>query len=410
MPAAPLNPDSRLTLVSLAALVALGPLSVDMYLPAMPAMQRELNTDIAHMHLTLSAYLWGFAVFHLACGPLADRYGRRPLLLGGTLLFILASAGCALAQSVEQLTAFRVVQGIGACVGPTLARTIARDVFGPRDAARALSLIAMLMALAPAIAPGLGGIMLRYVAWPSVFVFLCLYGAAVLVIIWHMIPETLPAPQGISPAAIGHNYLLLLRDPVFLPVATGSALVYAGLTTYLASSGFVFIDMLGVPLEFFGLIFLTSVIGYMSGSALSARLAARFRPPQVLLGGALLGVGASASMLALHLLAPASVLAIVIPMTFYSASMGLVMPHAMAMAMEHHPLIAATTSSLFGFIQMGIAAALTGAVGTALTHTPQPMIVAMLAATALTLALVLRARAVVKQQTPAITETEIVHP
>ena len=405
MPAA-LDPNSRFTLLCLAGLVALGPLSVDMYLPAMPAMQRELNTDIAHMHLTLSAYLWGFAVFHLACGPLADRYGRRPLLLGGTLLFVLASAGCALAQSVEQLTLFRVIQGVGACVGPTLARTITRDVFGPRDAARALSLIAMLMALAPAIAPGLGGIMLRYVAWPSVFVFLGAYGLVVIAIVWYRIPETLPEPQSLAPAAILRNYLLLLRDPIFLPVATASALVYAGLTVYLASSGFVFIDMLGVSVEFFGLIFLTSVIGYMAGSALSARLASRFSPAQVVLGGALLGVGASAAMLGLHQLAPGSILAIMLPMTFYAAALGLVMPNAMAMALEHHPFIAATTSSLFGFIQMGIAAALTGLVGAVMTTTPQPMIVAMLAATALTLALVLRARSIVHSDNPPTVNPE----
>jgi DHA1 family bicyclomycin/chloramphenicol resistance-like MFS transporter len=398
MPAPTLHPESRLTLAFLAAIVALGPLSVDMYLPAMPAMQRELDTDIAHMHLTLSAYLWGFALFHLVCGPLADRYGRRPLLLGGTSLFVLASAGCALSQSVEQLTAFRFVQGIGACVGPTLARTITRDVFGPRGAARALSLIAMLMALAPAIAPGLGGIMLRFVSWPSVFVFLGVYALGVLWIIWYRIPETLPAPQSLAPAAIGRNYLMLLRDPVFLPVAVASALVYAGLTTYLASSGFVFIDMLGVPVEYFGLIFLTSVIGYMAGSALSARLASRYAPRQVLRGGALLGVVASLSMLAGHAAAPASVLAIVLPMTFYAAALGMVMPHAMAMALEHFPHIAATTSALFGFLQMGLAALITGAVGAVLSTQPMPMIIAMLLATAIALALALRAGIAVRQR------------
>lgn len=407
MPAPTLQPESRLTLAFLAAIVALGPLSVDMYLPAMPAMQRELGTDIVHMHLTLSAYLWGFALFHLACGPLADRYGRKPLLLGGMALFVLASAGCALSQSVEQLTAFRFIQGIGACVGPTLARTITRDVFGPRGAARALSLIAMLMALAPAIAPGLGGIMLRFVSWSSVFIFLAVYALGVLWIIWYRIPETLPAPQSLAPLAIGRNYLMLLRDPVFLPVALASALVYAGLTTYLASSGFVFIDMLGVPVEYFGLIFLTSVIGYMAGSALSARLASRYAPRQVLRGGALLGVLSSIVMLSAHAAAPSSVLAIVLPMTFYAAALGLVMPHAMAMALEHFPQIAATTSALFGFLQMGLAALITGAVGAVLKTQPMPMIVAMLLATAVALFLALRAGTAVKQRERAELTEEV---
>ena len=397
MPPAPLNPDSRLMLFFLAAMVALGPLSVDMYLPAMPTMQRELGSDIAAMHLTLSAYLWGFAIFHLACGPLADRYGRRPLLLAGTGLFVLASAGCALSTTVEQLTVYRFVQGIGACVGPTLGRTITRDVFGPRDAARALSLIAMLMALAPAVAPGLGGIMLRWVPWPSVFVFLGVYAAVIMVLIWRYLPETLPAPQSLAPGAIARNFLRLLRDPLFMPAATGSALVYAGLTCYLASSGFVFIDMLGVSVEFFGLIFLTTVIGYIAGSALSARLASHHEPREVMLWGAILGVSASAAMLVLQSLAPHSTLPIVVPMTFYAAGMGMLMPNAMALSMEYHPLIAATAAALFGFIQMTLAAILTGVVGAAIQETPQPMIIAMLGATALTLVLALRARTVAAQ-------------
>jgi DHA1 family bicyclomycin/chloramphenicol resistance-like MFS transporter len=392
MSAAPLNPDSRLTLAFLATLVALGPLSIDMYLPAMPAMQRAFDTDVVHMHLTLSAYLWGFAVFHLACGPLADRYGRRPLLIGGTLLFVAASAGCALSSSVEQLTLFRFIQGIGACVGPTLARTITRDVFGPRGAARALSLIAMLMALAPAVAPGLGGILLRYVSWPSVFVFLGAYGVVVLWIVWRRIPETLPAPQSLRPLAIAGNFTLLLRDPVFLSVATASALVHAGLTAYLASSGFVFIDMLGVPVEYFGFIFLSMVIGYMSGSALSARLASRHAPPQVLLGGVLLGVVAMLCMLLAHLAAPASVAAIVLPMTLYAVALGMTLPHAMAMTLEHFPLIAATTSALFGFLQMGLSAVITAGVGVVLSTSPRPMVYTMLGCTILALLLVLRAR------------------
>jgi DHA1 family bicyclomycin/chloramphenicol resistance-like MFS transporter len=393
MPTPSFSPDSRLTLLFLAALVALGPLSVDMYLPAMPAMQKAFATDIGSMHLTLSAYLWGFALFHLFCGPLADRYGRKPLLLTGTALFVLASLGCALSSTVTELTAYRFVQGIGACVGPTLARTITRDVFGPRGAARALSLIAMLMALAPAIAPGLGGVLLRYVEWPMVFFFLALYGAAVLWIVSYRIPETLPEPQSLRPKNIAANYLLLLRDPVFLPIATASALVYSGLMTYLVCSGFVFIEMLGVPVEYFGLIFLTSVIGYMSGSALSARLAAGQPPARVVLGGGLVAAGSSLAMLIAHLAANDSVLALVLPMTFYAAALGLVMPQAMAMAMEHFPKIAATNSSLFGFLQMGLSALITAGVGAVLVSSPLPMILTMVATEVLALGLIVYARA-----------------
>ena len=178
-----LHPDSPWLLALLAAMVALGPLSVDMYLPAMPRMMTALNTDIWHMHLTLSTYLTGFAIFHLACGPLADRFGRKPILIGGTVLFVAASIGCSLSTTVDELLVYRFIQGIGACVGPTLARAVARDIFGPTRAARALSLIAMLMALAPAVAPTMGSILLLWLPWPIVFIFLAIYGATMIVLI-----------------------------------------------------------------------------------------------------------------------------------------------------------------------------------------------------------------------------------
>lgn len=371
--------DSPRLLALLAALAALGPLTVDMYLPAMPGMRRDFGTDIAHMHLTVSAYLWGFALFHLVCGPLADRFGRRPVLLGGTLLFIGASLGCAQSGSVVELIAFRFMQGLGACVGPTLARTVARDVYGPTRAARALSLIAMLMALAPAVAPGLGGIMLRFVPWPSVFLFLAGYGAAIALLVFRYLPETLPAPQSLHPVRIAANYGELLLHPAFLTVSVAGALVYAGLMAYLASSGFVFVDMLGVPLHLFGLIFLTTVIGYMAGSALSARLASRLCSETVLLIGTAVAVGSNGSMLVAHLLAPASVLALVLPMTFFAVSMGLVLPHAMGIALRPFPHIAGTASSMLGFVQMGLSAVVSAGVGTLLQGSPLPLILSMLA-------------------------------
>ena len=271
MTTAPLPHDSPQLLALLAALVALGPLTVDMYLPAMPQMMVALNTDIAHMHMTLSAYLTGFAVFHLACGSLADRYGRRPVLLAGTALFVLASIGCALASHVDELFWYRFLQGIGACVGPTLARAIVRDVFGADRAARALSIIAMLMALAPAVAPALGGIMLLYFPWSSIFFFLALYGGSVTLLVYRYLGETLPEQQSLHPAKIGRNYAELLVNRYFISVSVASSLIYGGLLVYLSSSSFVFITMFGVPAEYYGLIFISSVIGYILGSALSAR-------------------------------------------------------------------------------------------------------------------------------------------
>lgn len=372
-----LTPESPWLLALLAALVALGPLSVDMYLPAMPAMTRALDTDISHMHLTLSAYLAGFAVFHLACGPLADRFGRKPILTGGTLIFVAAALGCATATSVEELLLFRFLQGVGACVGPTLARTVTRDLFGPRRAARALSLIAMLMALAPAVAPLLGGFVLLVLPWPVIFGFLATYGALMIVLLQVYLPESLPERQSLHPMAILRNYGELFADPRYLFLTTGSALVYSGLMAYLSSSSFIYIDMLGVPVQYFGFIFVSTVAGYMVGSALSARMSSNYDSEQTVVIGAALCVASTFIMWTGNVLLPSSVMILVLPMTLYATGMGLVLPNAMAVALAPFPHIAGTASSLMGFIQMGLAAACSAVAGQVLRDSPQPVLAAM---------------------------------
>jgi DHA1 family bicyclomycin/chloramphenicol resistance-like MFS transporter len=369
-----LQPDSPWLLALLAALVALGPLSVDVYLPAMPTMMAALGTDISHMHLTLSTYLTGFALFHLVCGPLADRFGRKPIMIGGTVLFVIACLGCSLSSTIEELLLFRFFQGVGACVGPTLARAVARDVFGPTDAARALSLIAMLMALAPAIAPTMGGIMMLWLPWPSIFVFLAVYGAAMILLIHVFLAESLPRRQSLHPLAIVRNFSQLFRSPMFITATFASGFIYAGLLAYLSSSSFIYIDMLGVPVEYFGFIFLTSVVGYMAGSALSARLSRSYDSELTALVGAALAAGSTGAMWLGADLLPTSIAVLVVPMMFYSTGIGLVLPNTMAVALRPFPQIAATASALLGFIQMSLSAAATALVGAYLKDTPAPML------------------------------------
>lgn len=395
-----LHRESPRLLLLLAALAALGPLSVDMYLPAMPAMMVALGASIGEMHLTLSSYLAGFALFHLACGPLADRFGRKPVLLGGTALFVASCIGCSLASTVNELLLFRFLQGVGACVGPTLARTIARDVFGPVRAARALSLIAMLMALAPAVAPTLGGFMLTVLPWPSIFLFLCAYGALMILLINTLLPESLPEVQSLHPAVIVRNYGALLVDPFYLSVTLVGGLVYAGLMMYLSSSSFVYIGMFGVPLKYFGLIFLTSVVGYIVGSGISARLTTHHDSEQVMLLGIVLAVLSCALMVAGAYLLPDSVLALVLPMALFSTALGLVLPHAMAIALRPFPHMAGTASALMGFIQMSLSASASALVGVFLQDTPMPLVWSMLLASLAALVLGLRAHRLYRAAKP----------
>jgi DHA1 family bicyclomycin/chloramphenicol resistance-like MFS transporter len=382
-----LHPDSPWLLALLAALVALGPLSVDVYLPAMPTMMAALDTDIRHMHLTLSSYLTGFALFHLACGPLADRFGRKPILIGGTVLFVAACVGCSLSETIDELVFFRFIQGVGACVGPTLARAVARDIFGPTRAARALSLIAMMMALAPAIAPAMGGVMMLWLPWPSIFVFLAVYGIAMIMLIHVFLGESLPQRQSLHPLSILVNYGTLLRSPMFLMATFASGFLYAGFLAYLASSGFVYIDMLGVPVEYFGLTFITSVLGYMTGSGLSARLTNSYTSEQIVLAGAALAAVAAGTVWIGAQLLPDSIAVMMLPMMFYCMGIGLMLPNAMAIALSPFPYIAGTASALLGFVQMSLSAFATAIVGNYLVDSPAPVLNFMLAISGLALLL-----------------------
>ena len=366
-------------LILLAALVALGPLTIDMYLPAMPGMVDALGTDTSRVQLTLSAYLLGFSIFHLVCGPLADRYGRRPVLLGGLALYIVATIACASAQTIDELILYRFIQGIAACVGPTLGRAMARDLFGPNGAARALAYIAMIMALAPAVAPSLGGIMLQFLPWPSVFIALAAYALLIAVLVYARLPESLPSVQAIHPLNIARNYLTLMRHSQYRTTTLASAMLYAGMVAFLSGSSFICIDMMGVPTTWFGSLFLTTVAGYIAGNALSTRLALGRSSERVMWLGIQLAIAGGALMLIASELwfHPVS---IIVPMALYSTALGMVLPHAMATALRPFPHMAGTASALFGFVQMGLSAASGALVGAWLTDSARPMALTILAA------------------------------
>ena len=187
-----LAPASIYTTALIASLVALGPLSTDMYLPAFPALKAAFSADIDQVQRTLSVFMLGFALAQLVYGPLSDRFGRKPVLAAGIGLFFLSSLGILFARSIEELTLLRLLQAIGGSAGPVLGRAMVRDIHGPRESARLLSYIATAMALAPAAAPVLGGFMTVWFGWSSIFLFLACYGLLGLVLLQLLVPETAP--------------------------------------------------------------------------------------------------------------------------------------------------------------------------------------------------------------------------
>jgi len=223
--------------------------------------------------------------------------------------------------------------------------------------------------------------------WPSIFVFLAVYGIAMIMLIHVFLGESLPQRQSLHPLSILVNYGTLLRSPMFLMATFASGFMYAGFLAYLASSGFVYIDMLGVPVEYFGLTFITSVLGYMAGSGLSARLTKRYTSEQMVLAGAALAAVAAGTVWIGAQLLPDSIAVMMLPMMFYCMGIGLILPNAMAIALSPFPYIAATASALLGFVQMSLSAFATAIVGNYLVDSPAPVLNFMLAISGLALLL-----------------------
>ena len=377
-----INPTSIAFTMSIAALVALGPLSTDMYLPALPGLVDEFSTDAGRVQLTLSLFLAGFAVAQIVYGPLSDRFGRKPVLLGGLLLFVAASIACALATSIDMLIFARFLQALGGSAGPVLGRAIVRDIHGPAESARVLSHIGSAMALAPAFAPILGGYMSAYIGWASIFWFLALFGFLGVALLQFGIAETAPEehrhPRPVR--AIVADYGHLLADPGYLGYTLMCTFAYAGLFAFLSGSSFVIIEYFGVSKQNFGLLFMLVVAGYISGTMLGARLSRRYDFRRLVAAGSLVLLLAGGAMLIIAINQPRHVLSIVLPMMVFMHGVGLVMPQSMAGALANYPHIAGSASGLLGFVQMSAAGVLGVVVGHSYDGTP----VAMAAAIAIT--------------------------
>ncbi|WP_042696073.1 multidrug effflux MFS transporter, partial [Azospirillum sp. B506] len=259
------RPDSLSIRILLTALVAFGPLSTDLYLPSLPALVRIFGTDVATVQLTLSIFLVGFAVSQLVYGPMSDRFGRRPTLLVGVSIYLVASAVCAMTSSIEALIAARFFQALGACCGPVVARAVVRDVFGRDRAATVLAYMSMAMALAPAVGPMLGGVLTEGFGWRANFVLLTIFACGILGTIWSMLDETNTHrdEEALQPGRLAANYLLLLRNRGFVGYVLVVAFSYSGIFSFISGSSFVLIEQLHLTPAQYGAGFGAVVLGYM---------------------------------------------------------------------------------------------------------------------------------------------------
>ncbi len=364
--------NQKSLLVILATIIALGPLTIDLYLPAFPTIKLFFAADLSQVQLTLSSYLLGFALFHLVCGPLSDRFGRRPLLLVGLGLYIIASAICALATSIEQLIFFRFIQGISACVAPVIGRAIVRDVFSAKDATRALAIVSSIMAIAPVTAPTIGSLLLELGTWQWTFLFLSAAGILTWLITFFCIKESLHTPQAFTFNNISNNMRKLLTDKIYMgSVLTGSFL-YAPLFAFLSVAAFIMIDYYHVPRMLFGAYFMFIVLGFVIGNFFTAKMSGSL-PWQLFFKVGLSTAFIASLLLILGIEHWHHPLAIVLPMLMLAFTIGLVSPISMGLALTNYPHMAATASALIGFLQMSVASASGFIAGIMLKDHPMPL-------------------------------------
>lgn len=352
------------SLALLGALTALTPLAIDAYLPALPALARDLEATSSATQLSLTALLVGLAIGQLVAGPWSDAVGRRLPVLVGTLGFALASLACAFAPSIEVLIACRLLQGAFGAAGVVCGRAVMRDLFEGPALARALSQLVLVMGLAPVLAPVLGGQLLTVTSWRGVFVALAVFGVALLVVTWWRMTETLP-PERRRPGGIlatVRTFGVLLRDRPFVCHVVASGLGFAALFAYLSGSSFVLQAGYGLTPQEFSFAFAANAVGFVVASQLGARAVRRTGARALLLTGAAMQVSGGLVVLVAALTdAP---LAVLLPGLFLVvAAIGLISPNATALALADHGAVAGAASALLGlfsFLVAGIIAPLVG--------------------------------------------------
>lgn len=361
--------------VVLGCLGALGPLGIDMYLPALPQIARALHTDEGSVQYSLMVFFTGLTLGQLFYGPLSDRFGRKPLVFFGLALFMLSSLGCVFATNLGQLLVFRFFEGLGGSIGMVIAMAVIRDLYTGHDAAKLMASVLMVLGLAPVIAPLAGSVILSFGDWRSVFVVLTALSAGILLLAAVCLPETrLPEARKHSrPKAAVGNYLRLLTSRQFMPFVLVSAIAQGGFFAYISGSASVFISMHGLSPMAYSLLFATNAIGLVTANQLSPRVVRRLGTNLAtrLASGCYATCGLLLILLeATHL---ASLPTHAILLFFVVSCVGMLMPILSVRAMAAYGSIAGTAAALMGAIQFIGASAASGIVGSLNDGTAVPL-------------------------------------
>lgn len=377
----PFRPDTLALTILLGLLTAMGPLATDIYLPSLPVMVAEFGVGPHMGQLTLSAFLMGFACGQLIYGPLGDRYGRRPMLLAGLVVFSIASVFCVFAPNIETLILGRFLQAIGGAGPVVLARAVVRDLYSGPRAGRELAVMGMVMGVVPAIAPVFGAGLEIVFGWRASFVAMLIWGVLGAAFVWRALPETLhtPSPRLHGPVQMLSGFGMLLRHGGFRAHTLLMSLAYGGLFAWISASSFVLQGVYGLSEIGFAGAFTSGVAGFVGGSWLGSRLVGRIGIGRTIGVGCIFLVAGGLSMLGAIAIGVGNVVEIMLPIAIYLVGIGLVMPQGMAGALQPFPDRAGSASSLLGFIQMTSAALLGTLVGHYVDHSALPLAIALTA-------------------------------
>ncbi len=345
--------STRYLAVILAALAAMGPFSIDTYLPAFHAMGADLGASKYEVQLTLSAYLIPFALMVFWHGALSDSFGRRRVILAALALYAIASSVCALAPSIEWLWFGRALQGLCGGAGIVVGRAVVRDVFEGPQAQKLMSHVVMMFAIAPAVAPIIGGAILAVLPWPAIFWFLALVGLTLGVVSYFKLPETLPPDkrQSLHPTNVARGYGSVLLSGQFLLIGATVALNFNAFFLYVLSAPVFLVDHLGVSAQGFGWLFIPAMVGMMTGAWISGRLANHWSPGRTIFAGfAAMAAAAAINVLVNLTTAPPLPLAIA-PIPLYVLGMSVAMPSLTLMALDLFPSRRGMVSSCQSFMQ-----------------------------------------------------------
>lgn len=369
----------------LGSLSAIGPLTIDTYLPALPTLTRQLGATDAQAQLTLTGLLLGLGLGQLIVGPLSDTFGRKRPLMIGLIAHAAMSVLCGLAPSIEVLTVTRVLQGLAGAAITVVGMAMVRDLFTGLRAAQLLSRLILVLGVAPILAPSLGSALLKVTSWRGIFVVIGAAALTMLVVAWRKLPETLP-PQRRRPASArgtARAYAGVLRDPVFVGLVAVASLVFSGLFSYVAGSPFILQEIFGLTPSMFGIAFAANAVGMIAMTQLNPVLVRRWGPARILRIGVGISLLATTTLVLTSLFEIGGLAGFLVPMWVAMAGFGLSMPNSPALALSRHGEAAGTAAAVLGAAQFGIGGLVSPLVGLLSNGTAVPMAAIMASATLL---------------------------